>query len=74
MRLKLNGDHHLLGAWPVIMDRVHILANGLNLFYSDKPSQTYWDAYLQDEVRAEDEGIVSSVVNEVEESGEVNWL
>jgi len=74
MILKMNGDHHLLGAWPVIMDRVHILGTGLNLFYSDKPSQTYLDAYLQDEVRAKDDGIVRSVVNEVEEFGEVNWL
>ncbi|MEN6553649.1 MAG: hypothetical protein ABFC34_12275 [Methanobacterium sp.] len=74
MILKLNGEHHLLGAWPVIMDRVHILGTGLNLFYCDEPSQAYLDTYLYEEVKAKDEGVVKSVVKEAEGPWEVNWL
>ncbi len=75
MRLKLDGDYHLLGVWPVIMERVHILGSGLNSFCSDKSSQAYLDTYLDEEVRAEDEVMVESVVvKEVEESWKVNWF
>jgi len=74
MRLKMKDDYHLWGGWPVIMERVHILGSGLNSFYSDKLSQAYLDTYLHEEVRAEEDNTVKSVVKEAEESWEVNWL
>jgi hypothetical protein len=50
-------DH--VGHWPMIMDRVHILASGMNSLLGDKPLQAYLDSYLYNEVEVREESLES---------------
>ncbi|WP_321421250.1 hypothetical protein [uncultured Methanobacterium sp.] len=38
----------MLGAWPKIMERVHLLNLNLETIFSNKPLQTYLDTYVYD--------------------------
>lgn len=46
--LRLDGDDEwkLLGYWPKIIDRVHLLDLNINSFFKSEPLQCYLDAYI----------------------------
>ena len=73
--LKQDNSWKLMGHWPNIMERVHILGSGLESFHCGSPSQAYLDSYMHDEVKAVDDGgIETAVIKVSDESWGVDWL
>ena len=62
MGLEPDEGWKLMGHWPHIMERVHILGLGLESFYGESPSQTYLDSYMYDEVDVSDRILAGSVI------------
>lgn len=74
MGLEPDEGWKLMGHWPHIMERVHILGLGLESFYGESPSQTYLDSYMYDEVDVSDRILAGSVIGVSDEPGGVDWL
>lgn len=71
--LEQDEGWKLMGYWPQVMERVHILGSGLQSFYGDRPLQTYLDSYMYDEVKVSDKGVARAVIGVSDESN-VGWL
>jgi len=50
MALKLDPTEtwKLMGYWPKIMERVHIIDKNMDMLLTERPQQTYLDAFLYD--------------------------
>lgn len=44
--IEIGGDWKLLGCWPNIMKKIHLLDLHMNLIFEKEPLQSYLDAYL----------------------------
>jgi len=74
--LCLDRDEHwkLMGHWPLIMERIHFINQGLNSFLTEKPKQCYLDTYLHSPVNATNHEIRDSVNIPQIESMALDWL
>ncbi len=52
INVHLDGDEDwkLLGYWPKILERIHILDINMNLMFKEEPTQCYLDTYLANEI------------------------
>ncbi len=77
-RLDMSMDRSqtwkMLGVWPKIMERIHLLNLNLETIFSNKPLQTYLDIYVYDNTELPE--IVTESLNDMVtvESLGVNWL
>jgi hypothetical protein len=42
----------LIGYWPKIMEKVHLLDINMDLIFKNKPLQTYLDSYISDTIQS----------------------
>lgn len=74
LEINLEEDWKLMGHWPRIMERIHILNLGLDSFFSEKPKQCYLDTYLESTVKADVDEVLESVsINQIEPIA-LDWL
>jgi hypothetical protein len=52
VHLDEGEDWKLLGYWPKILERIHILDINMNLMFKEEPVQCYLDTYLHNAVRS----------------------
>ncbi|MCE5214251.1 MAG: hypothetical protein LLF83_05975 [Methanobacterium sp.] len=55
LRLDRDEDWKLIGYWPRILERVHILDLNMDQIYKNQPLQCYLDAYLYPTIHGSDE-------------------
>ena len=48
LKLDPNDTWKLMGYWPKIMERVHIIDKNMDMLLTERPQQTYLDAFLYD--------------------------
>lgn len=48
LKLDPTETWKLMGYWPKIMERVHIIDKNMDMLLTEKPQQTYLDAFLYD--------------------------
>lgn len=48
LKLDPNDTWKLMGYWPKIMERVHIIDKNMDMLLTEKPQQAYLDAFLYD--------------------------
>jgi hypothetical protein len=72
--LDTEDDFMLLGHWPRIMERIHIINLELNSFFSEKPVQCCLDTYMHNPVKANEQQLVESLSNQSIESMGLDWL
>lgn len=58
--MHIDGDWQLLGYWPKILERVHILDLNINLIFKNKPLQCYLDAYIYDTIQKSNKQVAAS--------------
>jgi len=46
LKLDPNDTWKLMGYWPKIMERVHIIDKNMDMLLTEKPQQAYLDAFL----------------------------
>lgn len=74
LQLDNENDYMLLGQWPRIMDRIHIINLELDSFFSEKPVQCCLDTYMHNTVWANEQKLVDSLSNHPIESMSLDWL
>lgn len=72
--LDVENDFMLLGQWPRIMERIHIINLELNSFFSEKPVQCCLDTYMHNPVKDTEQQLVESLSNQSIESMGLDWL
>ena len=62
VELHLDADEEwkLLGYWPKILERIHILDMNMNLMFKENPIQCYLDTYLHNAIGISKNKIVVS--------------
>jgi len=48
LKLDPNDSWKLMGYWPKIMERVHIIDKNMDMLLTEKPQQAYLDAFIYD--------------------------
>jgi hypothetical protein len=71
--LDKNDEWKLLGYWPKIMERVHLLDINMDLILKNEPLQCYLDSYLYNTIQSF-EREVSATEKEVIRTGKVSDL
>ncbi|MDY9922811.1 hypothetical protein [Methanobacterium sp.] len=74
LQLDDENDYMLLGQWPGIMDRIHIINIELDSFFSERPVQCCLDAYMHNPVKANEQELVESLSNHPIELMNLDWL
>lgn len=74
LQLDNENNHMVLGQWPRIMDRIHIINLELDAFFSEKPVQCCLDTYLPESIKAHEHELAESLNNQPIESMTLNWL
>jgi len=74
LQLDHENDYMLLGQWPRIMDRIHIINIELDSFFSERPVQCCLDTYMHSPVNATNHEIRDSVKIPQIESMSLDWL
>lgn len=74
MGLDRGEEWRLMGVWPKIMERIHILSLNLENVFNNKPLQTYLDSYIYEGTGMGEKTTIGSL-NEVltPESLGVTW-
>jgi hypothetical protein len=72
--LDAENDFMLLGQWPRIMERIHIINLELDSFFSEKPVQCCLDTYMHNTIRANEQELVESLSNHPIQSMSLDWL
>ena len=72
--LDTEDDFMLLGQWPRIMERIHIINLELNSFFSEKPVQCCLDTYMHNTIMANDQELVESLSNQPIKTMSLGWL
>lgn len=74
MSLDRSEAWKMLGLWPKIMERIHLLNLNLETIFSNKPLQTYLDTYVYDNTELPE--IVTESLNDMVtvESLGTTWL
>ena len=57
MLIETGEDWKLLGHWPQIMEKVHLLDKNMDEIFKEEPLQCYLDAYLYDTIRSSKKNI-----------------
>ena len=60
MHLDRNEEWMLLGYWPKILERTHMLDINMNSMFKKQPFQCYLDAYLYDTIRSSEKKVALS--------------
>ena len=68
-----NDEWKLLGYWPKIMERIHLLDLNMDLIFKNEPLQCYLDAYLYNIIQSP-EGKVAAAEKEVIRTDKVSNL
>ncbi len=74
LNLNLDEEWTLMGHWPRIMERIHLINLGLNSFFSEKPVQSSLDTYLHESVKVNERELLKSLSNQPIESMGLDWL
>jgi len=64
MGLDRSEEWKLMGVWPKIMERIHILSLNLESIFNKKPLQTYLDSYIYESIGINEKTTIGSL-NEV---------
>lgn len=72
--LDVENDFMLLGQWPRIMERIHIINLELDSFFSGKPTQCCLDTYMHNTILANEQELVESLSNHPTKSMSLDWL
>lgn len=72
--LDAEDDFMLLGQWPRIMEKIHIINLELNSFFNEKPVQCCLDTYMHNPVKDTEQQLVESLSNQSIESMGLDWL
>jgi hypothetical protein len=64
MGLDRSEEWKLMGFWPKIMERIHILSLNLGSIFNNKPLQTYLDSYIYEGIGITEKTTIGSL-NEV---------
>jgi len=75
INLKFNrqDDYKLLGLWPQIMSRVHIIDVNMDDFLMHESSQSLLDAFLFNTSKSKSTGIIESGIKLPEKPLGVDW-
>ena len=46
LHLKRSEEWKLMGYWPKMMERIHIIDKNMNMLLTERPQQAYLDAFL----------------------------
>lgn len=60
-QLDQQNSRRLMGEWMWIMERVHIINNNLEDFFTETPCQGYLDTYIHNPIESADEGVGESL-------------
>ena len=73
--LKFNrqNDYKLLGLWPQIIGRVHIIDVNIDDFIVQDPTQGLLDAYLYPAAESVSTGLIESGIKLPEKSLGIDW-
>ena len=74
--LKLNrqDDYKLMGLWPQIMGRVHIIDVNIDDFIIQEPVQGQLDAYLFNKTESLSQGLIESGIKLSEKPVTMDWF
>ena len=72
--LDAEDDFMLLGQWPRIMERIHIINLELDSFFSEKPVQCCLDTYMHNNIMVNEQELVESLSNYSIKSMSLDWL
>lgn len=61
--LETGEDWKLLGYWPKIMEKIHLLDGKMDSIFEEEPLQSYLDAYLFDTVENLEKNVIESRAN-----------
>jgi hypothetical protein len=60
MHLDPSEEWKLIGYWPKIMERVHLLDRNIDLIFEKEPLQCYLDVYLYNAIRSSQKNVAVS--------------
>ena len=73
MKFNRQDDYKLLGLWPQIMSRVHVIDVNLDDFLVREPIQSQIDAFLFNRTESLSTGLIESGIKLPEKSLGVDW-
>jgi hypothetical protein len=76
INLKLNSadEYKLMGLWPKIMERIHIIDVNIEDFLMQEPVQTHLDAFLYNQTKSKSSELLKSGVKVAEKSLGIDWF
>jgi hypothetical protein len=75
IHLKLSSldGYKLIGLWPQIMERIHIIDVNVEDFLMQEPVQTHLDAFLYNQTKSSTPELLKSEVKVTEKPLGINW-
>lgn len=69
-----QNSRRLMGEWMWIMERVHLINNSLEDFFTETPCQGYLDSYIHNPVESEEDGVLKSLILDNEKAPTLDLL
>ncbi len=76
IHLKLNSadEYKLMGLWPKIMERIHIINVNMEDFLMQEPVQTHLDAFLYNQTKSKSSELLKPGVKVAEKPLGIDWF
>ncbi len=74
LKLSSRDEYKLLGLWPKIMERIHIIDVNMEDFLMQEPVQSYLDAFVFNQTKSSTPELLKSNIKVVEKPLGIDWF